>query len=82
MKPYIVVEEKEALNEDGTVKEGYEKRAYCYVKLIPLTTAQEQAEKDIINKEALIQAKIREQAISALVVEGKLTLDGEIANTK
>ena len=36
MKPYIVVEEKEALNEDGTVKEGYEKRAYCYVKLIPI----------------------------------------------
>ena len=33
-------------------------------------------------KEALIQAKIREQAISALVAEGKLTLDGKIVNTK
>ena len=30
-------------------------------------------------KEALIQAKIREQAISALKTEGKLTADGELA---
>ena len=36
MSNYIVVEEAEAVNEDGSVKEGYEKRAYCYVKLIPI----------------------------------------------
>jgi hypothetical protein len=33
MKDYIEVDEKEAVNEDGSIKEGYEKRAYCYVKL-------------------------------------------------
>jgi hypothetical protein len=32
--------------------------------------------------ESLIQAKIREQAISALKVEGKLTVDGKIAVVK
>lgn len=34
MKDYIIVDESEAI-ENGAVKEGYEKRAYCYVKLIP-----------------------------------------------
>ena len=33
-------------------------------------------------KEALIQAKMRESAITALKEEGRLTLDGEIVNTK
>ena len=36
MNNYIVVDQTEAENEDGTIKIGYEKRAYCYVKLIPI----------------------------------------------
>ena len=36
MKDYIVVDRSEAENEDGTIKDGYEKRAYCYVKLTPI----------------------------------------------
>ena len=36
MNDYIVVDESEAVNEDSSLKEGYEKRAYCYVKLIPI----------------------------------------------
>ena len=36
MKDYMVVDRSEAENEDGTIKDGYEKRAYCYVKLIPI----------------------------------------------
>lgn len=35
MKNYIVVDKSEAM-EDGQLKEGYEKRAYCYVKLVPI----------------------------------------------
>ena len=35
-KNYIIVDESEAVNEDGTVKDGYEKRAYCCVKLTRL----------------------------------------------
>ena len=47
-----------------------------YDKLAP---AQEQADKDAIEKEALISAKMREQAITALQVEGKLTTEGKVA---
>ena len=36
MNNYIVVDKTEAENEDGIIREGYEKRAYCYVKLIPI----------------------------------------------
>ena len=35
-----------------------------------------------IEKESLIQAKIREQAITALTEEGKLTADGKVATLK
>jgi hypothetical protein len=41
--------------------------------------AAEKTEKEEAEKESLIQAKMREQAITALKVEGKLTLDGKIA---
>jgi len=39
----------------------------------------EKSAKEEAEREALIQAKIREQAITALKVEGKLTLEGKIA---
>jgi len=57
-KPYIIVDETEALDENGIIKEGYEQRAYVYVKLIPVAVdASEQkrqaykAEADPIHKE-------------------------------
>jgi hypothetical protein len=37
VKDYIVVEASEALDENGIIKAGYEKRAYCYVKLVPIS---------------------------------------------
>jgi hypothetical protein len=42
----------------------------------------EKSAQESIEKEALIQAKIREQAITALKVEGKLDKDGLIAKVK
>lgn len=74
MNPYIIVEKEEATNQDGSIKEGYEQRTYCYVKLIPLTAEEVENQK----KESLIQAKIRELAITALKTEGKLDKDGKI----
>jgi hypothetical protein len=44
--------------------------------------AAEEAAKEEAEKESLIQAKMREQAIAALKVEGKLTVDGKIAVVK
>jgi len=66
MKPYIVVEESEAV-EDGKVKEGYEKRAYCYVKLLSLEPTEAQL------YEAAIKAKeseiLRRQAVAEIEAE-------------
>jgi hypothetical protein len=42
----------------------------------------EKAGKEAAEKEALIQAKMREQAVSALKAEGKLTADGKMASIK
>ena len=44
--------------------------------------AAEEAAKEEAEKESLIQAKMREQAITALKVEGKLTADGKITMIK
>jgi hypothetical protein len=44
--------------------------------------AAEETAKEEAEKETLIQAKIREQAITALKVEGKLDKDGLIARVK
>jgi hypothetical protein len=44
--------------------------------------AAEETAKEESEKESLIQAKIREQAITALKVEGKLDKDGKIAKVK
>jgi hypothetical protein len=43
-----------------------------------LASAQERSEKDSMETEALIQAKMREQAITALIAEGKLTAEGKL----
>jgi hypothetical protein len=42
----------------------------------------EKAGKEATEKESLIQSKMREQAISALKVEGKLTADGKMVSIK
>lgn len=56
MKNYTVVDESEAVNEDGSIKVGYEKRAYCYVKL------------DLVAIQAMRDAEIAKQAAKAQAI--------------
>jgi len=52
MKPYIIVDESEAVDEQGNIREGYEKRAYCYVKLIPVIQTIEEQKRKAYQSEA------------------------------
>ena len=63
-KPYKVVDNTEATDKNGKIKDGYEERAYCYVKLIPVVVPVEeqkrrayQTEADKIGLEYLILEK-------------------------
>ncbi len=78
MKPYAIVDESEAVK-NGKIKEGYEKRAYCYVKLDQAIIAAEktaQAEQSAID--TLVTQKLKDIAIAELKKEGKLDANGKL----